>query len=1074
MPTTTTFQLTATDQIDPGWTYDGIVEVPWTDIGGNTVAIGGSYTPNAELLSVNESRTNFLRLWQLNSSELFDDGVRIQSFEYRFTRRATVANAVKNIETGWASGSFNVGGTYYNFEIVPNATKSANFDQFWTTTSEVATYNMNVVDNAFYNAQGGWSGAAFETFKFHIMLESLNPSSDVEAFIESGEVEITYIKVFDEICSGGISVGSFSGLGEQVTYANIDSLGGSSLGGNGYHAISRVLNATVLGGSLFANNSSETTLVSVSIVGSSGIQASGESQIIDGNVFEFDFRWRRNQQIAIDFDFIWNRGDLNLYWYRIVSKNTRDECAPLNECCQKYVFNVSARSLSELAERLAKNRFTFAIESVERFSRPAENSVVAEDEANGVNHDCNVLIPVDISELPQFVPFLVDRNVRIRTQFNITAQIYGEYNHTAVVIPILMRGAGTTSSALLTANYSADGNGTIGLFGSAESITPWFKGTGGSALGGKAHVECSVHFYEADPGMLYYDNSTPEFLAVIEQNNQARWYGTDSFSLFTTTPLLVDFSYENKSKPVLLGNFNLDLSFADELISWQLSLTRVANISGEVRDLEIYFVKDGEFLTDNLAKLGAWSTTSTTITYTTNSLSLSDLIDPDLKLWVRIYTDDPLYQCRGYISNVELTVTARSSNSLPIMLVGSAETITSSSTVIGVGRLTIASSSPSTMIQYNRPRIVSAGTLLSGTVGPVYVEIPTGGVAVGGEAHTSPMYEGNSAVLYLGGAAKTQPLWETMDGGLLLSGDVVCSQVIVENTENGILIGGTTLPYSKIFDYHSSGLISTAGRGRFAKDSHSFITEGNFTVVESAHTFLGHVEVPSIRVRFSASVLDLAGVLPENTDLEVASGATSLVARCGCYEIPLTLELTHNIAENNILGKFLVRNNLGLGQRLRMRYNRSNNSWQHNEHLEGLAADVNVFERWDILFDLRCSNIVGGIEVGQNHWRFGVFINRINLSTGEDYDTRVLFGIDPATICSSSLDKLDFVASFNTINGDLDVTPASIIYDKLIYDNIGLFRNSFWTNDPYLNIGVTQVSSVLPQARVDLTQFVYE
>jgi hypothetical protein len=94
------------------------------------------------------------------------------------------------------------------------------------------------------------------------------------------------------------------------------------------------------------------------------------------------------------------------------------------------------------------------------------------------------------------------------------------------------------------------------------------------------------------------------------------------------------------------------------------------------------------------------------------------------------------------------------------------------------------------------------------------------------------------------------------------------------------------------------------------------------------------------------------------------------------------------------------------------------------------------------------------------------------LSTGERFDTRVIVGILPETICGASGNQIDFEVNYDTQLGFAVVTPNATIYQNNIFDNIGLFKNPAWINNPNLVFRVSQTTLAKPIPRVDLTQAV--
>jgi hypothetical protein len=52
----------------------------------------------------------------------------------------------------------------------------------------------------------------------------------------------------------------------------------------------------------------------------------------------------------------------------------------------------------------------------------------------------------------------------------------------------------------------------------------------------------------------------------------------------------------------------------------------------------------------------------------------------------------------------------------------------------------------------------------------------------------------------------------------------------------------------------------------------------------------------------------------------------------------------------------------------------------------------------------------------------------------------------------------DFNAAItiDTSQNIVSVTPDSVVYQQLLYDNIGLFKNDYWTLNPDISVQISQ------------------
>lgn len=224
---------------------------------------------------------------------------------------------------------------------------------------------------------------------------------------------------------------------------------------------------------------------------------------------------------------------------------------------------------------------------------------------------------------------------------------------------------------------------------------------------------------------------------------------------------------------------------------------------------------------------------------------------------------------------------------------------------------------------------------------------------------------------------------------------------------------------------------------------------------------------PLMQMGFSMSITQVIAEFFSDVDLQNTTNTTNSLAECGCVSIPMTIVLAHNLATNNIFAQFLVRNNFNIPTDLIMRYNATNNSWQDNLHYRGEAADSLNSEAWDLVFELQCTNLLGGISLGEQVWKLAIQIFRKDLVTRERLDTRVIVDILPEVICAVT-GNLSFKVSFDTQLGIATVSPNAVIYQNMIYDNIGLFKTPAWIQNPILILDVSQFITI-PLQRVNLT-----
>jgi hypothetical protein len=484
-------------------------------------------------------------------------------------------------------------------------------------------------------------------------------------------------------------------------------------------------------------------------IGSGGVLISDSAIANFTNNFNIGVFWNVNALKVQDFTFLWDTGELRILWYRLIGKGRDPACPIIHDdiCCQKYIMNVHARTISELCEKLKSRRWKWPIQSVEVFSRPARNVDIAEDESGGINHECNILTPVEVCNVPECFDFCVDQDHRINIGFKmrVARQEFFAYEASG---QIQIMGSATTSF-IAEGVYDEEGNGGLIAGGVSEDTT---------------------------------DNAGP-------------------------------------------GHF---------------------------------------------------------------------------------------------------------------------------------------------------------------------IYMPSGQVNVSGDP------------------------------------EIISSALSFTSDGSEILISGSA---------------------------------------DAKSNFFGNIPA---NIGFDMGIRNLSVFFSQDVDSQNLVEAASFVSRCGCDNIPTEINFGHNIAQNNVLSQFLIRNRFTITSPIKLRYNNINNMWQANLNYKGFSPDANSQERWDFVFEVQCTDTIGGITLGQNVWKVGIHVLRKNLTTLQDFDTRILVGLLPDASCVSG--DLIFTIVYDTQIDFVAISPNATIYLNSIWDNIGLFRNSHWINSPNLILEITELGAGSLQQRVNLNQ----
>ena len=895
----------------------------------------------------------------------------------------------------------------------------------------------------------------------------------------SGEsiVEISFITL------GGIEAGVKSDTWYYIYEPRLDSAAsGVRAFGNGNDVGKRVF-FDQASGSLLIQGSSSTALTSATVTASGAISLSG------GNSYNFVFKkktrflYNLNGKITRTLQFNWNLGQLTMYWYRVVGKGGTDPCLPQEPCCQKIIMNVHARSLSELCEKLSSRRFKFPIESVQRFRRAMDNAVVNEQEQNGINQDCNDLIPVEVCEIPACANFCIDQDISEIFGFSFIVQVdaFKEFSASG---PVFISGSANSYSGKNLPKFEYQSSGDVSFTGSAICFSSIFYARGGASCSGSAKFKHSRWRYS---GGIWPNTTNVRYPSIVSSQASSsieqvwslsnRVFKDDS--LYTST----DLSYAKTSQTLFVKGFNL--SFPDEditILRLVVYIDRVATQVG-IRDKEIYLVNGTTKISDNLAVTGTdWPFLQTVRSYGANGwrnpnddyylgpISKEELSDPEFGIALKVNSINSSTFALARINYIAIEALYESSNGSLIRVSSGSGVRTKSSSIHGsaTGKILLQSISDFGPKKRFVQRVRSAGLRVGGVGHIQYFETASGGSKIGGEARITPFIEESVGGLAALGEAEVKPFWDVMLGGVKGSGKWSGSGSWHYITSGEITISGNALTPEKKYYYVANSGVSLYGGARIRKNNWKWTSDGNaIFAFGSSDSTGGTITLTAEQLTFSMSILQSNISFLSDVDKQDAVGTTDVLNKCGCFNVPSAINVTHNLATDNLLAKFLIRNNLTIARTLELRYNVVNNSWQSNLHYKALAVDSNNYESWDIVCEVQCTSVVGSIILGNNIWKTAFQISRMNLTTREKNETRIMLAVLPENICSTAVSQLNFQIKHNTKTGIAYSNPSSVtIYQSNVYDNIGLFRSRAWYENPDLTIRVAQSTLQKTQRKV--------
>jgi hypothetical protein len=585
--------------------------------------------------------------------------------------------------------------------------------------------------------------------------------------------------------------------------------------------------------------------------------------------------------------------------------------------------------------------------------------------------------------------------------------------------------------------------------------------------------------------------------SIASNSSEQLWSLTERITSDNGLYSSTDISYNKKSQALIGRDFGLNLPSWARIIQIVVSIDRKAS-STNVRDREVYLLLGDELISENLAVTDtSWPLIETKKYYVIDvglhdwknplfesqvpppkiwkleNVSIEDINSANFGVQLKIQNLSNVVAI-GRVEYINVQVTYEDPTGSILRTSGQARTKGPTYYWEPTSGISLTGQSISKAIKNYKQNVVASGAFIGGGVSFTENTIVQGGSLLGGEALVLPYLEEPQGGCVIGTTeALVNPAWYTMRGGLKLKGSAT-NTLIQNHTSNGlVLLSGTSIIISDQFYYSTTGSLGLSGASRVRCSNRTFQSSGNsLSLSGQANTVAGDVALEDESFGFEMSVLNLSASFLTDVELNNLTGLTDNLTKCGCYNLPLTIQLYHNLATNNSFSKFLVRNGLTISRTLDLKYNEINDSWQNNLHYKGLSFDNNSYETWDVISELNCTNTIGSINLGTSVWRLAIQFFKKDLSTNIFYDSRILIAVIPDAICRSVVSQLEFLIEYNTKSKLAVATPNATIYQCSVYDNIGLFKNPAWIESPTLRLKVSQSSTIRTQPRLDLTDSV--
>ena len=321
----------------------------------------------------------------------------------------------------------------------------------------------------------------------------------------------------------------------------------------------------------------------------------------------------------------------------------------------------------------------------------------------------------------------------------------------------------------------------------------------------------------------------------------------------------------------------------------------------------------------------------------------------------------------------------------------------------------------------------------------------------------------------LGGAARfVSPRWTyVFSGGIEVDAPIdvlrtFSSTLSVEvSGSSSLFVSGRFVPSGSVEVYGvvervGSPIFNYSGRGGPSLEGALSSSDGSLNFQDLGTVFIE-----------SALVASVFGLASDINDFQYSSTLTisdqTISPACGCGPIGLSLPLSHNLGNSFVLSNFLNSNSLSLDNLISMGYKSVDRSWRSVTHFSGRGKDGVSLEDWSLFFSLACLT---------DTWRLSFIARAYNRSSDEDISTKLILNMPADAICSDNKIATDIRVYINS--GELviskgkqisAVTPARTVTSRpagvsvtvdgssndyvLYYDNLGLFKNSYWTSVPF-------------------------
>lgn len=282
-----------------------------------------------------------------------------------------------------------------------------------------------------------------------------------------------------------------------------------------------------------------------------------------------------------------------------------------------------------------------------------------------------------------------------------------------------------------------------------------------------------------------------------------------------------------------------------------------------------------------------------------------------------------------------------------------------------------------------------------------------------------------------------------------------------------------------IFDYESSGGVSTGGEAvvtgsTSSSSSFEYSSYGlpELVVDSQSEYFSSWQSNPIVNTKMNVilSYLDTSLNYTDNNQA-ITPASSNIRTLCGtCTSMPSSFYVFHNLADTPDITNFLNNNTATLPDHLAMRYNNKSKTWTANYQM--LGEDSDGPQKWNFVFNWNCLD-TNGEDYVSPFWKFSIFVNKLNLNSGIDFDTKVHIVFPPDYLCEQINNlKINFPFTLNTVTNYVQNDFVQVTEDVVINDNIGIFKSNSWKSNPILDITLSVNSTISTLQKKDLTSII--